>query len=227
MRSLHEAAIGLNRNPRRLSAAFCIGLIVLSVGLVGCDPEMPMPPPRKSTNAQEDSFYWAMERMEHAIEMFRPPSSLGLRVSHDVKYELFPPKEGKPNYTALVTISTKAVFNHEPSPSARQRKKVQQDKAREAAKKLGLDDPFGPSAEERLTKDPLEMDEPGSVVMGTPDVADPVIPIQQIAEKKEYQLEYVDDKWIVQTPSVEEDTRMWFDYALQQGEYGLKPAAKP
>jgi len=101
---------------------------------------------------------------------------------------------------------------------------------RKAAKELGLDDPFGPSAEDQLTKDPLAMDEPGSVEMGSLDVADPVIPAQQISEKKEYQLEYVDNKWKVQTPSVEEHEQMWFDYALLQGEFEPKvaePAAKP
>ena len=161
--------------------------------------------------------------MEHAIEMFQPPSSLGLRVKHTVQHKLFPPKEGKPNYTASVTISTKAVFNHAPGPSAKERRKAQEDKAREAAKKLGLDDPFGPSDEERLTKDPLAMDEPGSVEMGSPDIADPVIPAQQITEKKEYELEYVDDAWKLTTDSAKDHERMWFDYALQQGEFA--PAA--
>jgi hypothetical protein len=226
MQFCYKTALGSSQNPRRFSGLFCAWLAVLGVGSLGCDPEMPMPPQRKSTNPAEDSFHWAMERMEHAIEMFQPPSSLGLRVKHSVRHKLFPPKEGKPNYTASVTISTNATFNHAPSASVKDRRKAQEDKAREAAKKLGLDDPFGPSDEERLTKDPLAMDEPGSVEMGSPDIADPVIPAQQITEKKEYELEYVDDAWKLTTDSVKDNERMWFDYALQQGEFGPS-AGKP
>jgi hypothetical protein len=218
------SALELRENPRRFTDLLCTWFVVLliaalGIGSVGCDPEMPMPPQRKSTNPAEDSFHWAMERMEHAIEMFQPPSSLGLHVKHSVEHKLFPPKTGKPNYTASVIISTKAVFNHAPGPSAKERRKAQEDKAREAAKKLGLDDPFGPSDEERLTKDPLAMDEPGSVEMGTADIADPVVPAQQITEKKKYDLEYVDDEWKLATKSVEDNERMWFEYALQQGEF--------
>jgi hypothetical protein len=228
MRFLDKSALGSQRNPRRLSSLFCaylaiLGLTVLVVGSIGCEPEMPKPPQRQSTNPAEDSFHWAMERMEHAIEMFQPPSSLGLQVKHSVEHKLFPPKEGKPNYTASVIISTRAVFNHAPTAAVKDRRKAQEDKAREAAKKLGLDDPFGPSDEERLTGDPLAMDEPGSVEMRSPNIAEPAIAAQRMNEKNEYDLEYKNDEWQLTTESVEDNERMWFDYALQQGEFA--PAA--
>lgn len=219
MQSRDESVPGSGQNARRFAGLFFVLLTVVGMGSVGCEPEMPMPPRRASTNPAEDSFHWAMERMEHAIEVFRPPSTLGLSVRHSVQHKLFPPKDGQPNYTASVTISTKASFNHAPGTSAKERRMAQEDKAREAAKKLGLDDPFGPTDEEMLTKDPLSMDEPGSVEMGSLEVADPAIPAQRMDEKKEYDLEYVDGQWKLMTDSAKDHERMWFDYALEQGEF--------
>jgi hypothetical protein len=198
-------------------------MLVAFSGMVGCDPEMPQPPPRQPTNPAEDSFHWAMERMNHAMEMFRPPSSLGLHVRRTITHKVTPPGEGRPNYTAVVTISTKSTFDHGEVPTARERKQAREEKAREAAKKMGLDDPFGPVDEDPATRDPLALPEPGSATLGEDDVADPPIPAQELTEKDDYQLEYIENQWKLLNEDMEKHEQMWFDYALQQGEFGPNP----
>jgi hypothetical protein len=202
-----------------------LGASVLAAcsAMVGCEPEMPQPPPRQSTNPAEDSFYWAIDRMNHAMEMFRPPSSLGLYVRRTITHKVTPPGDGRPNYTAVVTISTKSMFDHGQIPTAKARKQAKEDKSREAAKKLGLDDPFGPVDEDPATRDPLALPEPGSATLGSDDVADPPIPAQELSEKKDYRLEYIENQWKLLNEDMEEHEQMWFDYALQQGEFGPDP----
>jgi hypothetical protein len=198
-------------------------VLMACCGIVGCDPEMPQPPPRESTNPAEDSFHWAMERMNHAMEMFRPPSSLGLYVRRTITHKVTPPGNGQPNYTAVVTILTKSMFDHGQIPTAEERKKAKEAKAREAAKKLGLDDPFGPMDEDPATRDPLAIPEPGAATLGSDDVADPPIAAQEMTEKKDYRLEYIENQWKLLNDDIEDHEKMWFDYALQQGEFGANP----
>jgi hypothetical protein len=213
------------RSLKLATRSFTLGACMLAAcsGMVGCDPEMPQPPPRQSTNPAEDSFHWAMERMNHAMEMFTPPSGLGLHVKRTITHKITPPQDGQPNYTAVVTISKKSMFDHGEIPTAEERKKAKEDKAREAAKKLGLDDPFGPVDEDPATRDPLALPEPGSATLGEIDVADPPIPAQELSEKKDYQLEYVENQWKLLTTDIEEHEKLWFDYAFQQGEFGPNP----
>jgi hypothetical protein len=202
-----------------------LGACVLAAcsGMVGCDPEMPQPPPRQSTNPAEDSFHWAMDRMNHAMEMFRPSSGLGLHVKRTLTHNLIPPGDGRPNYTATVTVSTNSMFDHGQIPTAKERKQAKEDKTREAAKKLGLQDPFGPMDEDPATVDPLAIPEPGSATLNKKDVADPPIPAQRLTEKKVYRLEYIENQWKLLNKDMEEHEQMWFDYALQQGEFGPNP----
>lgn len=184
---------------------------------------MPQPPPRQSTNPAEDSFHWAMERMNHAMEMFTPPSGLGLHVKRTITHKIAPPEDGRPNYTAVVTIAKKSMFDHGEIPTAKERKEAKEEKTREAAKKLGLDDPFGPVDEDLATRDPLALPEPGSATLGEVDVADPPIPAQELTEKKDYQLEYIENQWKLLTTDIEEHEKLWFDYAFQQGDFGPNP----
>lgn len=215
MRQIH-----LHASPHFLLAACMLSSFL---GLAGCHPEMPQPPARQSTNPAEDSFYWAMERMDRGMELFRPPSGLGLHVKRKVSHKVLPPSDGRANYTATVTIETNSMYDHGPIPTAKERKKAKEDKARETAKRMGLDDPFGPVDKDPATVDPLALPEPGSATLGEEDVADPPIAAQQLSEKKEYQLEYIENQWKLQNADMEEHEKMWFDYALQQGEFGPNP----
>lgn len=198
-------------------------LLLLSVGMfTGCEPEMPMPPPRESANPAEDDFAWAMERMEHAIERFQPTST-GLRVKREFSYKLIPPSDSEPDYTALVTISTKAVFTHDPPSQVEERKEKEKQKAKEAAEKLNLEDPYGlpgqdPAEEGLLPQQPA----PAEVKLA--DIPDPRLPKHEIEEEKEYLLKYVDDQWRLETAEVDDAERIWFDYALQQGEFSPEGA---
>jgi hypothetical protein len=52
-----------------------------------------------------------------------------------------------------------------------------------------------------------------------PAVPNPRIPLQELKESKEYLLKYAEGAWQVETEEIEEHERLWFDYALQQGEF--------
>lgn len=192
-------------------------------GLVGCQPEMPQPPRRQSTNPAEDSFHWIIDRMNHAMEMFRPATGLGLHVKRTLTHKLIQPGDGRPNYTAAITLSTSSMFDHGQIPTTQDRKKAKEEKTREAAKDLVLDDPFGPMDEDPATFDPMAIPEPGSATLNKKDVADPLIPAQKITEKKEYRLEYIENQWKLLNDGLEKHEQMWFDYALQRGEFGPNP----
>jgi hypothetical protein len=192
-------------------------------GLTGCRPEMPQPPRRESTNPAEDSFHWIIDRMNHAMEMFRSTDSLGLHVKRTLTHKLIQPGDGKPNYTATITLSTSSMFDHGQLPTASERKQTKEEKTRKAAEDLGLGDPFGPMDVDPATVDPMAIPEPGSAALNKKDVADPLIPAQKITEKKEYRLEYIENQWKLLNDNLEEHEKMWFDYALQQGEFGPNP----
>ncbi len=202
----------MNLCSRFAQAESVCALLLFVAVLAGCGgPEMPVPPPRESTNPAEDDFVWAMERMEHALSMFQPPSNLGLSVKRNFDYKLIPPSDSQPNYTARVTISTRAIFNHGATSSARERKQAEKKRA---ANGVELDDPYG------LPGDPVAEDELGikvpSVELPNREVPEPNLPAPKLDEKKVYLLEYVDKRWTLQTKSLEENERMWFDYALQR-----------
>ena len=58
---------------------------------------MPMPNEERSEIPAVADFEWAMERLRHAIEMFQPPSNLGIRVKRDLDYKLIPPPRSNPS----------------------------------------------------------------------------------------------------------------------------------
>lgn len=190
-----------------------LGAMVLSTG---CEPEMPVPPPRESTNPAEDDFYWAMERMEHAIERFQPPSSLGLRVKRQLSYELIPPKD-RDTYQARVKIATLTVYQPPiPTPS--------KAKAKDEAPEENLEDPFVvPTGDPTGETAPVIPPVPKSQIKKR-EVADPPLPLQELKEEKEYLLAYVGDQWRLEAEELSDNERMWFDYALQQGEFSLDAA---
>jgi hypothetical protein len=215
----------LNSRPLREFQRSLLTVCVLASlsGLMGCQPEMPQPPRRESTNPAEDSFHWIIDRMNHAMEMFRPTTSLGLHVKRRLTHKLIPPGDGRANYTATITLSTSSMFDHGKIPTAQERKKAKDDKTREVAKEIGLADPFGPMDEDPATVDPMAIPEPGSATLNEKEVVDPLIPAQKISEKKEYRLEYIENQWKLLNDQLEEHEKMWFDYALQRGEFGPNP----
>lgn len=192
-----------------------LGMVLI---LAGCDgPEMPAPPPRESTNPAEDDFAWIIERMQHALKMFQPPSNLGLSIKQDLQHKVIPPSDKQPNYTAIVTITTKSIYNHGKIPSTRERVQAK-DTVNDDIK---LDDPYDLPHEQR---DSLRIDVP-SVEKPVREVPAPVIPAQRAVEKREFLLEYVDKNWVLTSKELEKTEKMWFDYALQTGEFG--PVQQP
>jgi hypothetical protein len=200
------------------SATFFRGLAltVAVAASIGCEPEMPTPPPKAFGSSAEEDFNWAMERMKHAIERFRPASSLGLSVKRDLDYELFPPSEKKANYTARVTISTRTVFRADTPSAAAQSRRAQ---AKKEAAKIKLDNPFKLPGEELAGEDAIPVPDVPLAELDNPEIADPRVPIQELKEKREYLLEYVDGKWQLEAKDLEENEQIWFDYALEQGDF--------
>lgn len=190
-------------------------LLAAMLMLPGCGgPEMPVPPARESTNPAEDDLTWIIERMEHALRMFQPPSNMGLSIKRDIAYKVIPPSDKQPDYTAIVTVTTKTIYNHGMVASTRER---EQSKKNATKGDIKLDDPYQLPNEEGL--DDLGIDVP-SVEQPTREVPAPVIPAQRAVEKREFLLKYVNDQWELQTKDLEESEKMWFDYALQTGEFG-------
>jgi hypothetical protein len=183
---------------------------------------MPVPPPKAFGSSAEEDFNWAMERMEHAMELFRPSSSLGLSVKRELDYDLIPPSETEVKFTARVTISTRSVFRAD-SPSAQVQKR--RAEAKKEAAKIKLDNPFNIPGEER-SNDGIPMPEVPIAEFENPEIADPRIPTQQLKEKKDYFLEYSGGQWRLKTKDLEESEQMWFDYALEQGEFAPDAAGK-
>ncbi len=210
----------------RPSQIALLSSLLLAVAIfTGCEPEMPMPPPRESTNPAEDDFYWAMERMEHAMERFQPSSSLGLRIKRELNYQLFPPSQDEADYTARVTIATRTVFTHDAPSKVQERKEAQEKKAKAAAEKLGLEDPYGP-ADDGPVDEALLPDGNMPAELPVSEVPDPRLPTHELKEDKEYLLRYADEQWNLESSELEETERMWFEYALQQGDFTPESAKK-
>lgn len=193
-------------------------ILALVMGFcIGCEPEMPVPPPKVFGSSAEEDFDWAMVRMKHAIEMFRPSSSDGLSMKRELDYELVPPSKEQAKYTARVTIATRTVFRAEPLSSETKKRR---EEAKKEAANIKLDNPFKIAKEGEAEEDVIPVPEIPLAELNNPEIADPQIPTQQLKEKKDYFLEYVSDHWELTTPEIGESDQMLFDYALQRGEFG-------
>ncbi|WP_146448280.1 hypothetical protein [Bythopirellula polymerisocia] len=181
---------------------------------------MPRPPVERSDIPAEADFEWAMERLRHAIEMFLPPSSLGIRVKREMDYELNPPDKDNSNYTADVTITTRTIYSAGRLTSPReQQKKEQERKEKQAAIEKAKRDVFALPGEEPITGTTTSDDDLNKIEQDTAEVPNPVVPQPELDYKDEIKLEYVNDKWKQLNRAKEEHVQLWFDYALQQGEY--------
>lgn len=182
----------------------------LSTGLLfaGCErDEMPMPPPAEYETVAEKDFHWAMERLQHALEMIHPPSGSGLKVKREMKYELFPPSGKKKNYTGQVTIVTKTFFNHQNSPSAEEDKK-----AKQKADNNKRQDPFSIPGE-----DPLDViDNLPDIELPQPVTVNPQIPLRETKDEAVFHLKYADNTWKLLDEPEGEVEKLWFDYAFQR-----------
>jgi hypothetical protein len=190
---------------------------------VGCEPEMPAPPPKAFGSSAEEDFDWAMERMKHAMGLFRPARSLGLSVKRELDYEVFPPSEKNDKYTARVTFSNRAVYRADTQSTEAQRRRAE---AKKEASNIKLDNPFQIPGEENAVEDAIPLPEVPLAELNNPEIADPRVPTQQLEEKRDYLLEYSGGKWRLTTEELEENEQMWFDYALEQGEFAPGAAAK-
>jgi hypothetical protein len=190
---------------------------------IGCESEMPAPPRKVFSSTAEEDFDWAMVRMKHAIDMFRPSASGGLSMKRELDYELIPPSVEEPKYTARVTLATRTVFRAEPLDGDEAKRRAE---AKEKASKIKLDNPYKIVDTEGAEEDAIPVPEVPLAELNNPEIADPRVPAQKLEEKKDFLLEYANDKWQLKTEKLEKNEQMLFDYALQQGEFGPSAAAK-
>jgi hypothetical protein len=204
----------------RLPAASLFAAMVLSIG---CSPEMPAPPPKVFGSSAEEDFDWAMVRMKHAIERFRPSSGAGISTNRELDYELMPPSADDDRYTARVTLSSRTVFRVDPRSSEAQRRRAE---AKKESEKIKLANPFKVPGEEGGEDDPIPIPDVPLAELNDPEIVDPRVPTQKLEAKRDYQLEYVSGKWHLKSKKVDENEQMLFDYALEQGEFAPGAATK-
>ncbi len=181
---------------------------------------MPRPPVERSSIPAEADFEWAMERLQHAIEMFQPPSNLGIRVIRNLDYQLTPPDAAHSNYTARVTITTKTIYSPGRSISPGEKRKQQQEEAeKKAAERNAKRDKFALPGEEPITGSTTIDDALEQIDRRPVEIVDPSIPRQELELTEEFDLEYVDGEWKQLNRAEEEHIQLWFDYALEQEEY--------
>ena len=180
-------------------------LATMLVTAVGCSDNKS--DSRQTVGDQQDpegEFEWAMTRLERALRQSRPTSTEGLVTTRDLEYELFPPSDAKPKYTARVTVVSETSFLHGQRESIKKEEKKPEEKAPK------LDDPIAPKEDEYAEF----VDIPG-VGPGAPPVAPTKIDTRRVDAKSVFELEYVEGTWRLAEAPEQKHEQLWFEYALQ------------
>jgi hypothetical protein len=156
---------------------------------------------------QEDpvgEFERGMTRLKHALRISRPNGSDGVSISaRKVTYQLNPPDDKTPHYTASITISSEASFLHA------QRKAKEKEKA-PAEKESEIDDPLA-DKDDDYTK---YIDIPGAGPQA-PAVPTPILESPTIENKSVFKMAYLNGHWMLtQTPEKKHE-QLWFEYAFE------------
>ncbi|NOY40653.1 MAG: hypothetical protein GXP26_02280 [Planctomycetes bacterium] len=193
----------MKRHLMRVQLAF--GLVLVSLNL-GC--ESSAPPETPVVQVPEKKFDWVIKRLEHALEAFSPSGSFGLRAKRELSYELFPPTNSQPNYTAQVIIVSKTAYHPEFQSLETQPKKA------EPKVDSSIYDPF-------LNEDPLAdpLDDPDQRFAELP-IKEPITPgvstpSPRTNDREVFDLAYLDDRWQLITSVESKRARNWFEYALE------------
>lgn len=183
-------------------APFFLAIALAVLGL-GCEPTPIAVPPAPPISTPQSKLEWAMERLERALEEFQPPQSVGLRMKRSMAYEFIPVDPAHPHPTALVTIESKTMYlPDEP---------VQQEDKQEEEEEPAFEPIIDPEEEDNGLP-PLRVPK---VRVQEPLTAAPS-PSPSIESRTTYELNFIDDRWQLQSEVESESERNWFEYALMQ-----------
>ncbi len=153
----------------------------------------------------EGDFEFGMQRLENALWRFQPSSVGGVRITkRKLDYELFPPTDEKPDFTARVKIVTKASFLHEKRIIAKEAiAKAPKDKNAE------IDNPLAEQEAEMAELAPV----PG-VGPQAPSVSSVKIEPRVLESESVFEMVFVGGRWeLTEQPELEVE-QLLFQYAF-------------
>ena len=181
---------------------FC--LVAILVPVLGCGGESDQSSVAVALEDPVGEFEWGMTRLERALRIFRPSSGGGLNVTgREVVHELIPPSDNQPNYTALVTVTTKSSYLHA-------KRSIKKDmKSGATQKETEMDDLLADNTGE-LSK---FIDVPGA----GPQVAS--VPATKIEPRRlesqvVFEMVYLQGHWKLAAKPEEKHAQLWFEYAF-------------
>ena len=213
------SCMAASRRALWLAGGVCLATMLASALGCGNNPSKPS----QTAKVQQDpegEFEWAMTRLERALRLNRPTSAKGIVTKRELEHELFPPSEVEPNYTARVTIFSKASFLHG------RREVAKKEKEQPEPEPVPLDDPIAPKDDKYV--DFVEIPHTGP---GAPPVAPPKIETRSLDSKTVAELTYAEGTWeltdlklftltaegaweLTEQPELKHQ-QLWFDYAFQ------------
>ena len=201
-----------------LSQSILLGLFC---GILGCgSSSLSGPPIEPSPDKPKHDLDYAMERLQHALSLYRPSGNSGLRIKRDMQYDYQAPTPSKPDPTATVTINSLTIFQHNQLSSSKP-KSTKEKKSKDDNKNLvGLDpaliDPYLEDGDEEY----FELRDKNQAIIAenerTALSANARVKARRKQETKEFKLVYKQDKWqLLERPEVEHEA-LWFEYALPE-----------
>jgi len=167
----------------------------------GCGESNTAPQPAVIVEDPVGEFEWGMTRLERALRLFRPSAVGGLSISErEMTHELIPPNDKNSNYTALVTIVSKASFLH----GKRLKKKKETSEASKNESKI--DDPL--SEQDDYSK---FIDIPGT---GSRPVDTPKLETRSLDSTTVFELAYLEGHWKLTKQPEKKHEQIWFEYAF-------------
>ncbi len=212
---------GFRRQRRSVWARLCC-CVWLAFFLWGCgNPSPAKLPEQVQADAAEREFNWAMERLDRALQDFRPRGKGVLRVSRDMKFQLIPPNKETPQFTAQVTVQTTSTYIHDQAFSTLQQNRAKVKAQQKRAEPLWNDpldpnSPLGKSIDNPLAETYVAQMEEITAESDVPLTPEARVSNRQRVEKKTFDLIYKDQRWQLQTELDKDYERLWFEYALQQ-----------
>jgi len=172
------------------------------------------------TERAKEDFDWAMERLHRAVQSFRPASSLGMRVQREMTHELQLADNPNEPHRAVVTISTKTFYDHEPASDENgnedaKKEQQKQNKKKNKSQQSDGENAFLLSGDESQQEVFESMEEIPELESAVPKIVEPKLEPRTLEEKDEFDLIYKDGQWQLVTQPEVEHVRMWFEYALE------------
>ncbi len=190
-----------------------LATIVLTLPL-GCGESRPAGPNTKINNSSpEGQFDWVIQRLERVVLDSHPSPQSGLKVGNrKVSYELFPPDETRPNYTAQVTIVSTMKYVHDGLLGTADKEKQRQERQERRRIEKSMEERpeyEDPLAEKFMTQMEELADESSMKVVPEASVKSP-----EMTERNVYELAYRSGRWELTTEPETDHERLWFEYAL-------------